>query len=199
MSYGIASTGLAKFSPPPLTIRGRRRIKFTPEKLQQIKNLVERGMSREEIAEILDVTVGSLQVTCSKVGISLKRPKFDNGVRLLRQRAKNVITMHHLSDHDGSVPSQPTEERSHQNSEQALAAKPQQEQVKMLETGSAKLAIRMQYRSEERTTELPLTHDMILQLAFEAEFRGMTIGEIIGQLIMAMAKKDLFSRVLSKP
>ena len=203
MSHGIASTGLAKFSPPPLTIRGRRRIKFTPEKLQQIKNLVERGMSREEIAEILDVTVDSLQVTCSRVGISLKRPKFDNGVRLPRQRAKNAITMHHPSDHDGSVPSQPTEERSHQNSqlgsEQALAAKPQQEQVKMLETGSAKFAIRMQYRGEERTTELPLTHDVILQLAFEAVFRGMTIGEIIGQLIMAMAKKDLFSQVLSKP
>ena len=69
----------------------------------------------------------------------------------------------------------------------------------MLETGSAKLAIRMQYRGEERTTELPLTHDVILQLAFEAVFRGMTIGEIIGQLIMAMAKKDLFSQVLSKP
>jgi len=33
---------------PP--IRGRQ-IKFTPERLQQIRNLVERGKSREEIAE----------------------------------------------------------------------------------------------------------------------------------------------------
>jgi DNA-binding NarL/FixJ family response regulator len=51
--------------------RGRR-IKFTPERIQQIRNLVERGKSREEIAELIEVTVGSLQVTCSKLGISLE-------------------------------------------------------------------------------------------------------------------------------
>src|SRR5262245_394695 len=67
----------------PLISR-RKPIKFTPERLQQIKNLVERGKSRDEIADILDVTVGSLQVTCSKMGISLRRPKFDNGVCLMR-------------------------------------------------------------------------------------------------------------------
>ena len=33
-----------------LSTRGRQ-IKFTPERLQQIRNLVERGKSREEIAE----------------------------------------------------------------------------------------------------------------------------------------------------
>jgi predicted transcriptional regulator len=36
--------------------RGRQ-IKFTPERIQQIKNLVERGTSREEIAELIGVTV----------------------------------------------------------------------------------------------------------------------------------------------
>lgn len=54
--------------------RGRT-IKFTPERLQQIRNLVERGMSREDIAATIGVTVGSLQVTCSRLGISLRRPK----------------------------------------------------------------------------------------------------------------------------
>jgi helix-turn-helix resolvase-like protein len=52
-----------------------RPIKFTPERIEQIKNLVERGKSREDIAEIINVTVGSLQVTCSRLGISLRRPK----------------------------------------------------------------------------------------------------------------------------
>jgi hypothetical protein len=52
-----------------------RSMKFTPERLNQIKNLVERGISREEIAETIGVTLGSLQVTCSKHGISLRRPK----------------------------------------------------------------------------------------------------------------------------
>ena len=32
----------------PLTATNGRRIKFTPERLQQIKNLVERGISREQ-------------------------------------------------------------------------------------------------------------------------------------------------------
>ena len=58
----------------PLTATNGRSIKFTPERLQQIKNLVERGMSREQIAETIGVTVGSLQVTCSRLGISLRRP-----------------------------------------------------------------------------------------------------------------------------
>ena len=54
------------------TVRGRR-VKFTPEALQKIKEFVAEGMSRDEIANRLDVTVGSLQVTCSRLGISLRR------------------------------------------------------------------------------------------------------------------------------
>ena len=53
--------------------RGRQK-KFTPERIQQIKNLVEQGTSREQIAELIGVTVGSLQVTCSRLGVSLRRP-----------------------------------------------------------------------------------------------------------------------------
>ena len=49
------------------------RFKYTPERIEQIKNLVERGKPREEIAELIGVTVGSLQVTCSRLGISLRR------------------------------------------------------------------------------------------------------------------------------
>ena len=79
--HDLITAPLAKFSSqmPP---RGRP-IKFTPEKVQQIRNLVERGKSREEIAELIGVTVGSLQVTCSKLGISLRQARLDNGIRLL--------------------------------------------------------------------------------------------------------------------
>ena len=71
--HDLITAPLAKFSSqvPP---RGRP-IKFTPERIQQIRNLVERGKSREEIAELIEVTVGSMQVTCSKLGISLRRPR----------------------------------------------------------------------------------------------------------------------------
>ena len=83
MTFGNLSTEtLAKLSPQVMTSRGRP-TKFTLERLQQIRNLVERGESREQIAEILDVTVGSLQVTCSRLSISLRRPKVDNGVDVL--------------------------------------------------------------------------------------------------------------------
>ena len=64
--------------------RRRRPTKFTPERMQQIRNLVERGKRREEIAEIIGVTVGTLQVTCSKLGISLRQPRFNTGTGTLR-------------------------------------------------------------------------------------------------------------------
>jgi hypothetical protein len=208
MTFGTLSTGTqAKFSPQLLTSRGRP-TKFTLERLQQIRNLVERGESREQIAEILDVTVGSLQVTCSRLSISLRRPKVDNGVRLLRQlnsiSRKKTITMHDPIDHNGSALSQPTEQQSHQNSqsgpaEPAPAAKPQQDRLQTLEAGSPSVAIRFQYKGTERTTELPLNLDMIGRLAWEAEFRNMSTAELIGELIMGMVKKDLFSEVLGKP
>ena len=208
MTFGNLSTGTqAKLSPQLLTSRGRP-TKFTLERLQQIRNLVERGESREQIAEILDVTVGSLQVTCSRLGISLRRPKVDNGVRLLRQHnsisRKKTITMHDPIDHNGSALSQPTEQQSHQNSqsgpaEPAPAAKPQQDRLQTLEAGSPSVAIRFQYNGTERTTELPLNLDMIGRLALEAEFRNMSTAELIGELIMGMVKKDLFPEVLGKP
>ena len=52
---------------------GRRATKFCPANVQKIKDWVAEGISREEIAKSLDVTVGSLQVTCSRLGISLRR------------------------------------------------------------------------------------------------------------------------------
>jgi hypothetical protein len=70
---------------------GRRPTKFTPERIQQIKDFVARGVDREEIARLLGVTVGSLQVTCSRLGISLRRPRVPNGSRLLPLRAKTLV------------------------------------------------------------------------------------------------------------
>jgi hypothetical protein len=172
---------LVKFSPQALT-RGKPR-KFTPERLQQIRTLVARGTSREEIAEILEVTIGSLQVTCSKAGISLRRPKFANGAPLVEPMPiKNAINTHVPADQVISVSSQSTEEQFQGNSqsgatERILAAKPKQEQVP--KASSTRVAISIQYNGRERTAELPLTSDMIGQLAFEAALRNMRIGELI--------------------
>src|SRR5262245_53575311 len=54
-------------------VRGRQPTKFTPDNLAKIKEWVAQGVGRDEIANRLAVTVGSLQVTCSKLGISLRR------------------------------------------------------------------------------------------------------------------------------
>ena len=120
--------------------RRGRRLKFTPERIEQIKNLVERGKHREEIAALIGVTVGSLQATCSRLGISLRPSKL----------AKAADVGH--------------------------------------------FAISMRYRGEERAAELPLTQDMIRQLAVEAALRGVPICDLIGDLIMgtlqAHARKE---------
>jgi hypothetical protein len=180
----------------PLTT-GSKSTKFTPERLQQIKNLVERGKSRDEIADILDVTVGSLQVTCSRLGISLKRPKIDNGVGLLRKRtALGENTGHHPNVHDGRVPFQPAEEQSHGNPQSqpaAVIAKPQQERATTPDACSASFAISIQYRGRERTAELPLTPHMMAQLALEAALRNVTIGELIAELITAIVSSSSIS------
>jgi hypothetical protein len=54
----------------------------------------------------------------------------------------------------------------------------------------------MQYRGEERTTELPLTQNMIGQHAFEAAFRNVSMGELIGEIIVTLLKRDLLQTVL---
>jgi len=185
--------------------RGRQ-TKFTPERIQQIKNLVERGKSREEIAELIGVTLGSLQVTCSRLGVSLRRPTFNTGTGSLRrgEPGPNGTATHCPGGGSDSGLSQLTKERSEQNLqsgpvEQAQAPTPHQEQAKRAnEAGAAHFAIRMQYKGEERTTELPLTPDMIRELAFEAELRNIRIAELIGELMVAMLKKDLFQAVLEQ-
>jgi hypothetical protein len=59
--------------------RGRRLVKYTAANIQKIKDFVAQGINREKIAELLDVTLGSLQVTCSRLGISLRTRKYSNG------------------------------------------------------------------------------------------------------------------------
>jgi hypothetical protein len=192
-------TQIAEFGTPTPS-RGRQ-IKFTPERIQQIRNLVERGKSREEIAELIGVTVGSLQVTCSRLGISLRRPAFNNGIVSLRRNEPRLNQVPAPGSGDGCDGAllHLIKERLERNSppEPAESVPPRQEVGQRAnEAGAASFAIRMQYRGEERTTELPLTQDMIGQLAFEAAFRNVSIGKLIDELIVAVVKQDLLQTVL---
>jgi hypothetical protein len=187
-----------------ILLRSGRPTKFTPERIQQIKNLVERGKSRDEIAELLDVTVGSLQVTCSRLGISLRR--IANGVGpALHGRFGSSEEARQAHNHGslGVAPLQGTPAQSRPQlplvGEVQQRSEKHQERPSALEAGRTAVAIKIQYKGEERTTRLSLTKEMIVTLAFEAQLRHMTIGEFITEIIVATMKKDLFQVVLDPP
>jgi hypothetical protein len=197
---GTAITQIAelRISTPS---RGRP-VKFTPARIQQIKNLVERGKSREEISELIGVTVGSLQVICSRLGIILRRPTFNNGLVSLRRNEPRLDQVPTPSSGHGSDSAllQPIKGRLERNSQpqpdEAEHLVPSHQVGKRGKAGAASFAIKMQYRGEERTTELPLTQDTIRQLAFEAAFRNVSMRELIAEIIVALLKRDLLQTVL---
>jgi hypothetical protein len=132
----------------------RRATKFTPERIQQIRDLIARGETCEDIAARIGVTVGTLKVTCSRLGISLRRPR----VKLL--------------------PPPATERTSTAGSAKAI------------------FTIRMQYNGKEQDTALPLTPEMISQLALEASCRDQKMAELAKDLLEGVTKKGLFEEVL---
>ena len=75
---------------------GRGATKFSPVNIQKIKDLLAQGFNREEIARALDVSVGSLQVTCSRLGISLRIPK-------MFERRRRVESRPYLPNHPPMV------------------------------------------------------------------------------------------------
>jgi hypothetical protein len=93
---------MASNTKPSTKGAGRRgATKFTPQAIGKIKELVAQGVSRDEIANQLDVPVGSLQVTCSKLGVSLRRKQEHKTEKLSQVAApeaplaKYALTMSH--------------------------------------------------------------------------------------------------------
>ena len=138
-----------------------RSIKFTPERFEQIRNLVERGISREQIAETIGVTVGSLQVTCSRHGISLKRPKLNNGVAYAPRSHDDTPAQNGVAHALWSRNDMPAQDRR------------------------AQLALQLRYRGIDRIVELPLSEGVLGWLAVEADFRNLSIGDLTAKLIVA--------------
>ena len=156
-------------SPPN---RGRR-VKFTQQAIEKIKEFVAGGISREEIANRLGVTVGSLQVTCSRLGISLRRIISRNGSR------------RHTADvRLGSVGIAHVREQKEVSQPEACAAP------------VAKFAITMRHRDKEQTSDIPLSSATIEALALEATWRDLAIAELIGQSLVAAIDKDMIHKML---
>ena len=139
------------------------------------------GASRDEIANLLEVTVGSLQVTCSRLGISLRRNSLRNGSahRALDGRGRSIPAPGAVGI--ASVREQKTEEVP----QTAVDAAP-----------LPKIAIRMRYRGNEVATDVPLTSDAISTLALDAMSRDLGIAELVGQILAAAIKKDMIEEIL---
>jgi hypothetical protein len=148
--------------------RGRR-VKFTPQVIEQIKEFVAQGISRDEIANRLGVTVGSLQVTCSRLGISLRR---SNGSRHTADVRRRTIPT------PGSFGIAQVREQKEVSQSAARAAP------------SAKFAITLRHRGKEQTDDIELS------LACEAMSRDLDIARLIGQILVAAINKDMIQKIL---
>jgi len=173
----------------------QRRTKFTDANVRQIINLVERGRSPAEIAEVIGVTEGSLRTTCSKLQISLRPPTFDTGTGLLRHRrrrsspAGSTIIAHQLLTEVLTLVKPATNQES-------IAEANAQSQAR--DSPLATVSIVMEYKGQTHAAQLPLTPDLLGQLAIEAEFRGMNLVQLIATAVEMLAKEDRFDVVLGK-
>jgi hypothetical protein len=159
-------------SPPA---RGRR-VKFTPQVIEKIQEFLAQGISRDEIANRVGVTVGSLQVTCSRKGISLRRIILSNG-------------SHHPADVRG-IPT-PCSVGMMREQEQKDVSQPVARA-----TPFANFAIMMRHKGKEKVTDLPLPSPAIEVLAVEAISRDLNIAELIGQVLVAAINKDMIQKIL---
>jgi hypothetical protein len=148
--------------------RGRRTTKFTPANIQKIKDWVAQGMGREDIAKSLDVTVGSLQVTCSRLGISLRR-RHDNAPRVRVERRAFVSNGRVYAGHLQREPN-----------------------------SRAKFQLVLQSQGNEQTTDLAFTTGHVGRLGVEASAQGLGLTDLMSQVLTQALKKGLVQEILAK-
>jgi hypothetical protein len=162
-------------SPP---VRGRR-IKFTPQVIEQIKESVAAGIGRDEIANRVGVTIGSLQVTCSRLGISLRRIILPNGPG------------DHMPDvRERTIPTPCSVGIAHVREQKEVS------QPTARAAPSANFALTMRHRAKEQTSDLELPSRAIEVLACEAISRDLDIARLIGQILVAAINKDMIQKIL---
>ena len=142
--------------------------------MEKLKVFIAEGKSREEIAELLNVTVNSLQVTCSRLGISLRRRQKKLRSHALDRRRRNIPASNSVGAH-------------------ALGQN--------LDIGAhiapwAHFTMTMRRGSGETVADIPLTPGAIHNLALNAMRQNLGIAELIGQLLITAIEKDLVREVL---
>ena len=155
-----------------------RRVKFTPQVIENIKEFVAQGISRDEIANRLGVTLGSLQVTCSRMGISLRRIILPNG------------SGRHTADVRGRIPAPGSVGIAHTREQKEVS------QPAARTTPSAKFGITIRHRGKKQRSDIPLPSPATEVLTLEAMSRDLNIAELIGQVLVATIKKDMIQKIL---
>ena len=153
-----------------------RRFKFTPQAIENIKEFVGQGISRDEIANRLGVTVGSLQVTCSRLGISLRR--------------SHSSLRRHTADVRGRIPAPGSVGIAHTREQKEVS------QPAARTAPSATFAVTIRDRGKEQTSEIPLPSPAIEVLALEAMSRDLDIAELIGHVLVTAINKDMIQKIL---
>jgi hypothetical protein len=158
----VASATVRENAAP--LVKGRQPTKFTHDNIARIKEWVAKGVGRDEIANRLEVTVGSLQVTCSKLGISLRRKSS-------------------LAEGKGAI--QPLR-----------VVQCSTEHIQGNTLAGAKFILLIKTQNKQAAFDLPLSQDLIIQLALEAAVRGQTIPDLIGTIVRRVLEKDLVGEIL---
>jgi hypothetical protein len=196
-----AASSVAPKTPPEAiaepkipNVGKRRSSKFTPERIEQIRDLVARGKSREEIAGLLGVTVGTLQVTCSKRGISLRRrPKFS---------AASSLPGHEVPYKRAPIPS-PVKVNSvrfaFEQVDELLQDALHNEIAARSQADGANLALMMHLRGRERTVPLRLPSKVIVALALESQLREMSLGQLVGEIVAGALADGLSGLIDDEP
>jgi hypothetical protein len=162
-------------SPPA---RGRR-VKFTPQVIEQIKGFVAVGISREEIANRVGATLGSLQVTCSRLGVSLRRITSANG-----------SGRHTVDVRGGTIPTPGSVGIAHVREQNEVS------QPTACATHLANFAAMIRHKGKEKTTDIPLPSAAIEMLALEAVSRDLNIAGLMGEVLVAAINKDMIREIL---
>jgi hypothetical protein len=146
---------------------GRRPTKFTPANIQKIKDLVAKGVSRQHIARLLDVPLGSLQVTCSRLGVSLRRRDVANEWRI---PVKSRPFISDSSRYSGQMRDQ---------------------------SGlQAKFQVVLERNGRERTTDLVIGASEIQRLVLEASVQNLSMTELMGQVLAKAIKNNAIQAIL---
>src|SRR5262245_45776121 len=148
--------------------RAGRASKFTPQIIQKIKEMVAQGLSREQIAQRLDVTVGSLQVTCSKLGVSLRRSRMRSP---FYEQLKPELKLSQAGLEVGLI-----------------------EKGSLLKV---KIAITIQRGDVLRTLDVPLSNKTAGELALLASLRQVKFVELIAQILSEAVNKGLVEKILN--